>query len=677
MNKLNIWLAYVSYPVTTAVYFERALRKYHSVITMGPKLPQETIKNWQLENMKLEVKDLDQPLPFIPDMKELISLFSPKFHPDLYLWIESVYGYFPQNLDSLKIPKACYLIDSHLNLEWHVKWALNFDYVFIAQIEYLQTFKDAGCKNVFWLPLGCDIEIHDKFVSEKKYDVGFVGSIFPESRREKLINSIKNKFNFHYERCFWTEMSEVFSQSKIVFNNAVRNDLNMRLFEVMSTGSFILTDLALKSAQDILFKDGADYGIYEDINIIDKLAYYLNNEKEREEIARNGQQLVRTAHQYLHRIEDMLNVIFNNKKNTFSPYELREKSVLESRITTNTEDTYKKIEVKSANKSYIIPVLDYAPASQYSILTLLEDLEGVDGEVIVVFNNEQVASEIKDNKRINHYAILSSNVGVARAWNVGLNIARTPYAYIINSDVKVSIETINAIENGLVLLGNAASVGPQGSFFNYKTLKDYIYFDKGTFSKPIEVDAVSGFLFGVNTKYFNEGLLKFENEFTPCYFEEWDLGLQIRRAGLKSYVVPSKNYEHEWSGSIKSYRKIKFYDVEETVQEIHSRNKKYFLEKWDRITSKEDCKWILKSGWFDFALNEFEGLLEQNNILLAEKLLINLDENFPNNDIIMTSFGILNYMKNNIESAVEYLRKAVKINPKNEIALENLKIIQK
>ncbi len=54
-----IWLSYVSYPITTAVYFERALRKKHKVITCGPNLPEQLIKQWQLENMKLPIKDLD------------------------------------------------------------------------------------------------------------------------------------------------------------------------------------------------------------------------------------------------------------------------------------------------------------------------------------------------------------------------------------------------------------------------------------------------------------------------------------------------------------------------------------------------------------------------------------------------------------------------------------------
>jgi hypothetical protein len=37
-SKEKIWLSYVSYPVTTAVYFERALRKDYDVTTCGPMI---------------------------------------------------------------------------------------------------------------------------------------------------------------------------------------------------------------------------------------------------------------------------------------------------------------------------------------------------------------------------------------------------------------------------------------------------------------------------------------------------------------------------------------------------------------------------------------------------------------------------------------------------------------
>src|SRR5690242_19915870 len=132
-NTKTILLSYVSYPVTTAVYYERALRKICNVLTIGPKLPSVMIERWQLQNMKLPNNDHDIPTSFTPDMAELYPAISRKVQPDLYLWIESVGGHYPENLDAISCPKACYLIDSHLNLAMHLEWAKQFDRVFIAQ----------------------------------------------------------------------------------------------------------------------------------------------------------------------------------------------------------------------------------------------------------------------------------------------------------------------------------------------------------------------------------------------------------------------------------------------------------------------------------------------------------------------------------------------------------------
>ncbi len=284
-----IWLSYVSYPITTAVYFERALRKKYNVITCGPKLPEHLIKQWQLENLKLPIKEHDVSTRFGElDFSQVLKSIPQNMIPDLFLWIESVSGFIPVNVQGKGFPTACYLIDSHLNLKSHLNWAKHFDYTFIAQREYIPEFKKVGIENVFWLPLGADPEIHSKKNVAKIYDVGFVGSVSADSyqRRISLLNKINSVAKVSYNRCWWDEMAEFFSASKIVFNNAIRNDLNMRLFEAMSTGSFLLTDLTRNSGQEEMFRDGDDLGIYNDYNIIDKVKYFLTNENEREKIAK-------------------------------------------------------------------------------------------------------------------------------------------------------------------------------------------------------------------------------------------------------------------------------------------------------------------------------------------------------------------------------------------------------
>jgi GT2 family glycosyltransferase len=285
------------------------------------------------------------------------------------------------------------------------------------------------------------------------------------------------------------------------------------------------------------------------------------------------------------------------------------------------------IQINPQLVSFIVPVLDYSPASRYNIKTLIDDLRNIPGELIVVFNNQEVAHDLRNEKRINHFAVMSCNVGVARAWNIGLDICRTPYAFILNADLHLELPAVQKIAQYLHDLPDAAMVGPQGSFFSFNALADYLYFDKNAFDCPTEVDAVSGFLFALNMPLLNRTNIRFDNQYTPCYQEEWDIGMQIKRAGLKSYVVPVGDYDHEWSGSIRAYKQIKFYDQELTPQEIAAQNKIKFTEKWREI-SKTLPKHFLQSGLKKFALAQVDQKIQDGDMSAALEILLNIKREF-------------------------------------------------
>jgi hypothetical protein len=609
-------LSYVAYPVTTAVYLERALRQLGSVTTIGPRFPEELLEKWNLQNMKLPLYDHMIPTGFNPDMARVLADMPSKEHPDLFVWVESVGGHEPVNLSALRCPKVCCLIDSHLNLERHLAWSQQFDYIFIAQREYLSSFRQVNPRS-YWLPLACDPDIHGGKFREKLHDVSFIGSLLFNPRRQLLLDKLKEGVNLNAGRCFWTEMAEVFIESKIVFNTSVKNDLNMRFFEVLCSGSMLLSDMALDSGQDQLFRNGEEYACYSDATLVDTARFYLENDELREMIAERGQSIALNAHTYLHRMKDMLSVVCDQKPDTFSAVELRTQSI------KNLEPLFKQkvathVEVGSESRSFVIPVLDYSPASEFNIVTLLRDLEKIPGEVLVVFNNQSVADELKGHPRIKRAAIMTENVGVARGWNIGISMASTPNVFILNADLHILPEAVNAIEMGLENLPAAACVGPQGSFLDFSLTRDYLYFDKGSFSEPIVVDAVSGFFFAVKRELFSPGGLKFEEAYTPCYFEEWDLGLQVKRAGFKSYIVPTDGYTHHWSGSIAARPEIPFMGRSETPQGILKRNRVLFLAKWREIASRNDDSVLLQSAIGEFATDRLLTLLISGDSTILE-----------------------------------------------------------
>lgn len=324
-QKPVVWLAYVAYPVTTAAYLERALRRMTRCMTLGPELPGGLIEAWMLQNMKVPVRPHDVPTSFTPDLGELLQGVPEHDRPDLFLFVESVGGFSPVGMDKLACPTACYLIDNHVSLSSHLEWARRFDYVFIAQRAYLDEFRKVN-SNSYWLPLGCDPEIHFRYPVAKQYEIGFAGGVIEGSRRWNILTTLADNFTLGYERVFWDEMSRLFSASKIVMNNAFKDDLNMRCFEALSIGSLMLADMAHGSGQDELFVPTEEYALYMDDTIIDVARYYLKHDDLRERMADNGRRVVHAAHTYAHRVRDLLAVALRGKPDTFSAAELRSQS---------------------------------------------------------------------------------------------------------------------------------------------------------------------------------------------------------------------------------------------------------------------------------------------------------------------------------------------------------------
>ena len=306
-GRTKVLLAYVSYPATTARYIETSLRRHHDVLTVGPAIGPEIIRAWNLEAMREPVRPHDIQCDADVDLERVMRSLPASWRPDLVLWVESVPGYYPRNIPQLDCPTAAYMIDSHLKLSTHLTWAPRFDWVFVAQRAYVDEFRAAGCSRVRWLPLACDPGIHGKASLAKRYDVGFVGSLTPEhGMRCERIARLAQRFDVHVERSFLRDMARTFSASRIVFNDAVKHDLNMRVFEAMASGSMLLSDHAVGSGLEEMFTDREHLVYYDDATLDDLVEHYLTHADERESIAAAGRAEVLRWHTYDHRVESLL-----------------------------------------------------------------------------------------------------------------------------------------------------------------------------------------------------------------------------------------------------------------------------------------------------------------------------------------------------------------------------------
>lgn len=211
----------------------------------------------------------------------------------------------------------------------------------------------------------------------------------------------------------------------------------------------------------------------------------------------------------------------------------------------------------------------------------MQDLEDIQGEVICIFNSREVYEELQTHQRIDKYCYNNLNAGVPRSWNIGINLAEGKSIFILNADLHVKPNAIAELENYLFSLDKAAIVGPQGTLLDYRTLSIIRYFSKGTFDAPVQTNDVSGFFFAIHPDRFRAHGLMFDIQFSPCFCEEWDIGLQVMRAGLACYAVPVEDFEHHWGMSQeKRDIKINYFGRELSRNDILIENRSKFINKW-------------------------------------------------------------------------------------------------
>lgn len=203
--------------------------------------------------------------------------------------------------------------DTHLGREYRMNKAKQFDYAFFNQKDAADEFGGV------WLPHAAEPQAYPKIDIIKKYDVGFVGHVQETpnyngfSRIEALDRLFKEFPNFYYgsrhpaypNKNIFEDAAKKFSLSKIVFNISIKDDINMRTFETLSTGSFLLTNW-IPTLGD-LFEDGKHLVTYKTLDeMVEKAKYYLEHEEEREKIAQAGYQEFIAKHTYKHRVETIL-----------------------------------------------------------------------------------------------------------------------------------------------------------------------------------------------------------------------------------------------------------------------------------------------------------------------------------------------------------------------------------
>jgi GT2 family glycosyltransferase/2-polyprenyl-3-methyl-5-hydroxy-6-metoxy-1,4-benzoquinol methylase len=329
-------------PISTAMYYERAFRTGHAVLTWGPSMDEAILAEWRESTAQHALKSggtaeekirllrgLTRPAdiparPGVPSIAELLEALPRGWRPDLFVWIDGGPGFLPRDLQRLDCPTVCLVGDSHTQLNWRREYAKAFSHVFVMfNRQHTPLFAASGCARVAWLPAACDPEIHRAWDVARAFDIVFVGQTLRQwhpDRVRLLERLVAAGFDVHVTTKILEEMALAFGRGRIVFNRSLAGDLNMRVFETLATGRMLLTDrLASDAGLDDLFRDGVELVCYDEDNLERLARHYLERPEEREAIARAGREAVLARHTYRHRVATLLATVFEAAPEESSP----------------------------------------------------------------------------------------------------------------------------------------------------------------------------------------------------------------------------------------------------------------------------------------------------------------------------------------------------------------------
>ena len=201
--------------------------------------------------------------------------------------------------------KVFWSIDSHVVLNEHIEMCNKhkIDIVLNAVYGHEKHFTN---QKTFYFPNAYPDDLIYPLNIEKVNDVGFCGNI---NNRGEWINLINYNYKLKVDEfVIGNDMVEAINKYKIHFNRNISDDLNYRTFETLGCQTFLLTnhtpglDELFEVGKHLITYDGAD-------DLIQKINYYLNNETERNEIAKNGYEHVVNNHTYFKRMRQFIEII--------------------------------------------------------------------------------------------------------------------------------------------------------------------------------------------------------------------------------------------------------------------------------------------------------------------------------------------------------------------------------
>ena len=205
------------------------------------------------------------------ELAERLSVLHAEDLPDLTIVLADAYlGCVPRNLGRIPGRKILLVADTHHGrapLQTLISYAQSepFDgVVLLHDPHHLHWFAEAGIKPLTYLP-NVNVQAWPQISETIDRKLVFVGQTGPHHPRRRRMLAALSKAGIPVEILQQSplEAARTYAEAQISLNCSLNGDLNMRVFEVMAAGGFLVTDrLTAQTGLQGLFREGDHFMAY-------------------------------------------------------------------------------------------------------------------------------------------------------------------------------------------------------------------------------------------------------------------------------------------------------------------------------------------------------------------------------------------------------------------------------
>jgi glycosyltransferase involved in cell wall biosynthesis len=295
--------------------------KYRSTIVSTNEVfcspNEETVLDEQGRYKTLKVPDSDI------NISSVLDLLPPEQYPELIvIKIDASQDARVRGLDQVKCKKVFIAGGTHIfnkgisSLIQYLSME-KFDVIISDHNrQHVHFFQEAGFKNVIWLP-GFNLNILPYPVPEvmipESVFIGQAGIHHPV-RRQMLMAMKQSGIRLKYGETSQEKTLESYHHATVSINMSLNGDANLRVYEVLGSGGFLLTDrLSEQSGLSMLFEEDKHFVYFDGTeDLINKTRYFLNHPEKVLEIRNRVVQEVQPLLLPEVKIKEFYDAIFDN-----------------------------------------------------------------------------------------------------------------------------------------------------------------------------------------------------------------------------------------------------------------------------------------------------------------------------------------------------------------------------